>query len=387
MRSAIYLDHAATTRVDPRVVEVMLPYWTEHYGNAESVHSFGRAAKRGLEGARESVARQLNASPKEILFTAGGSESDNMALRGVMMQAGQGSHLITSIVEHKAVLDTARQLRDLYGFELTILPVDQFGRIRLSDLEAAIRPNTALISIMAANNEIGTLQPVAEIGRIAQQHNVLFHTDAVQAIKTENWNMATQPIDLLSIAAHKFNGPKGVGILYIRDGVEIIPATTGGGQERGLRPGTHNVAFAVGVAKALELAQVERLDHIARDTALRNQMIAGTLDALGDLCVLTGHPAERLPFNASFAIRDLKGNDMLMHLDMEGVAASSGSACSVGNPKPSRILDALGLSDEWLSGGLRFTVGVGNTASDIDQAINALVKTVDKLRKLTLKYR
>ena len=386
MRRAIYLDHAATTRVDPRVVEAMLPYWTEHYGNAESVHRFGRAAKRGLEGARESIARQLNASSKEIIFTAGGSESDNMALRGVMMQAGRGSHLITSIVEHKAVLDTARQLRDLYGCELTILPVDRYGQVRLHELEAAIRPNTALISIMAANNEIGTLQPVAEIGRIARQHNILFHTDAVQAIKTEAWDMATQPIDLLSIAAHKFNGPKGVGVLYLRNGIDLVPPTTGGGQERGLRPGTHNVAFAVGVAKALEIAQAERGERIAHDIALRDQMIAGTLNALGDDCVLTGHPTERLPFTASFAIRHLKGNDMLMHLDLEGVAASSGSACSVGNPKPSRILDALGLSDDWLSGGLRFTVGVGNTSDDIDHAIAALVKTVDKLKRLTLKY-
>ena len=386
MRRLIYLDHAATTRVHPQVVEAMLPYWTEHYGNAESVHSFGRSAKRGLESARESIAQQLNATPKEIIFTAGGSESDNLALRGVMMQAGKGSHLITSIIEHKAVLDTARQLRDLYGFELTILPVDAFGRVSLAELEAAIRPHTALISIMAANNEIGTVQDVAGIGRIARKHNIRFHTDAVQAIKTEAWDMSVQPIDLLSIAAHKFNGPKGVGILYIRDGVDIIPSTTGGGQERGLRPGTHNVAFAVGVAKALELAQADRETRIAHDLKLRDQMIAGVLDALPNDVVLTGHPTERLPFHASFAIRHLKGNDMLMHLDMEGIAASSGSACSVGNPKPSRILDALGLSDAWLSGGLRFTVGVGNSADDIEAAIAALVKTVDKLKRLTLKY-
>ena len=386
MRQAIYLDHAATTRVHSQVVEAMLPYWTEYYGNAESVHSFGRSAKRGLEGARESIARQLNANPKEIIFTSGGSESDNLALRGVMMQAGKGSHLITSIIEHKAVLDTARQLRDLYGFELTILPVDKFGQVRLDELEAAIRPNTALISIMAANNEIGTMQNVAEIGRIARKHSIRFHTDAVQAIKTETWDMSTQPIDLLSIAAHKFNGPKGVGVLYIRNGVDIIPAVTGGGQERGLRPGTHNVAFAVGVAKALELAQADRDVRISHDRQLRDLMIKGVLNALPDDAILTGHPIERLPFNASFAIRHLKGNDMLMHLDMEGIAASSGSACSVGNPKASRILDALGLSDEWLSGGLRFTVGVGNSADDIEVAVAALVKTVDKLKRLTLKY-
>ena len=387
---SIYLDHAATSPVHPDVVAAMLPIWTEDFGNPSSVHQWGQAARHHIEDARIKVATLLNAQPKEIIFTGCGTESDNMALRGVMMaarQSGVGNHLITSAVEHSAILDTAKQLRDLYDFDVTILDVDEFGRVRVDDVLAAIiEDDTALISIMAANNEIGTLQPIAEIGRIARQYGIPFHTDAVQAISTTAWDMATMPIDLLSIAPHKFNGPKGIGILYVRDGVELTPFMTGGGQESGLRPGTENVAFAVGAAKALEIAQTNRAENVKHYTHLRDMLINGILDALDDGVMLTGHRTERLPFTASFALQHLSGNDLLMHLDMAGIAASSGSACSVGNAKPSRILAALGLDESWTKGGLRLSVGRGVTESDIVYAVDKVVETVKRLQSLALKY-
>lgn len=385
----IYLDHAATSPVHPDVIDAMLPLWQQDFGNPSSMHRWGQAASHQFEAARNQIASLLNASPKEITFTGCGTESDNLALRGVMMaarQSGRGNHLITSIIEHKAILDTAEQLRDLYAFDLTVLPVDAFGRVSVADVEDAIRDDTVLISIMAANNEIGTLQPIDEIGQLARSRNVLFHTDAVQAISTTAWDMAAMPIDLMSIAPHKFNGPKGVGILYVRNGVEIVPSMTGGGQENGLRPGTENIAFAVGAAKALELAQADREATVAQYGHLRDMLIDGVLDALGDAVVLTGHRTERLPFTASFAMRHLGGNDLLMHLDMAGIAASSGSACSVGNGKPSRILQALGLGDEWTSGGLRLSVGRGVVESDIVYAVEKVVETVQRLGSLALKY-
>lgn len=385
----IYLDHAATSPVHPDVIEAMLPVWQTDFGNPSSMHRWGQNANHHLEEARRKVAQLLNASPKEIFFTGCGTESDNIALRGVMMAARQHGkhHLITSIIEHSAILDTAKQLRDLHGFELTVLDVDSDGRVDPADVEAAIvAGETALISIMAANNEIGTVQDVGEFGRIARQHNIPFHTDAVQAISTTAWDMASMPIDLLSIAPHKFNGPKGVGILYKREGVDIVPVTTGGGQENKLRPGTENVAFAVGAAKALEIAQREREANVAKYTQLRDLLIDGLLGSLGDSVVLTGHRSERLPFTASFALRHLSGNDLLMHLDMAGVAASSGSACSVGNPKPSRILQAIGLGDEWTRGGLRLSVGRGVEERDIVYAVEKVVETVRRLESLALKY-
>ncbi len=385
----IYLDHSATTPVRPEVLAAMLPHWTEGWGNPSSIHQQGRCARRALEDARRSIARQLNARSKEIIFTGCGSESDNLALRGVMMAAraeGHGDHLITSCIEHKAILDTAKQLRDVYGFEITILPVDKFGRVRLEDVEQAIRPTTTLISIMAASNEVGTVQDVEGIGRLAHTHNILFHTDAVQAISTTPWDMQTQPIDLMSLAPHKFNGPKGIGILYKRDGVTLTPSMTGGGQEGGLRPGTSNVAFAAGAAKALEIAQTERDTRNSHYLKLRDTMIERTLSALGNDCILTGHPTERLPFHVSIALRGLRGNDLLMHLDLAGISASSGSACSVGNPEPSAILRAMGLGDEWATGGLRFSFGCENTLEDVEFAVEALTKAVQNLKLITAKY-
>ncbi|MFO7683388.1 MAG: cysteine desulfurase family protein [Chloroflexota bacterium] len=383
----IYLDHGASTPVHPQVLAAMLPYWTAVYGNPSSSHSQGRQASRALDEARQTIAHLLNAQPEEIIFTGCGSESDNIALRGVMWAARQhkrGNHLIVSCIEHSAVLKTAVQLRDLFNFDLTILPVNHFGQVSPADVAAAIRPDTALISIMAANNEIGTLQPIAEIGAIARAHHVLFHTDAIQAAAVQGWDMAAQPIDLLSIAPHKFYGPKGVGILAARQGVELVSHLTGGGQENGLRAGTSNVAFAVGAAEALKLANDELETRLAHYTALSHRLIAGLTQTFPDDCVLTGHPSERLAHNASFAFRHLSGNDLLMHLDMAGIGASSGSACKTGNPKPAATLEAIGLDPAWTTGGLRLTVGTANTAEDIDYTLETMKTIVPRLQRLAV---
>ncbi len=385
----IYMDHGASTPVRPEVVEAMLPYWTDHYGNPSSAHFFGREASQGLERSRRQIADLLKAQPTEIVFTGCGSESDNMALRGVMWSArknGRGNHLIVSAIEHNAVLDTAKQLRDHFDFDLTILPVDNMGKIDLDELEKAIRPDTILISIMAANNEIGTFQPFDAIGELAHEHNVLFHTDAVQAAAFVDWDLKTQPIDLMSIAPHKFYGPKGVGILYVHKNIELVASLTGGGQEDGRRAGTVNVPFAVGAAESLRLALEERTANIAHYESLRDRLIDGVLSALPEDAILTGHPTDRLPHNASFAIRDVSGNDLLIHLDVAGVCASSGSACKTGNPKPSAILEALGLSQEWSRGGLRLTVGRQNTMNDIEYVLKKLPGIVQTVRSFSLSF-
>lgn len=382
---SIYLDHGASTPVRSEVLEAMIPYWINHYGNPSSTHQFGQTANRGLEMARETIAGYICARPNEIIFTGCGSESDNLALRGVMWAArarNQGNHIITSSIEHKAVLDTARQLESMFGFDLTILPVDSTGQISLADLEAAIRPDTVLISIMAANNEIGTFQPVHEIGRLARERGILFHTDAIQAAAVTPWNMQEMSIDLLSLAPHKFYGPKGIGILYVRQGVELVSSLTGGGQEDGRRAGTVNVPFAVGAATALQLAMDEMEETVAHYRSLRDQLIDGILATFGDNCILTGHPVQRLPHNASFAFRDLSGNDLLMHLDMAGISASSGSACLTGDPKPAAVLQAIGLSEQWTKGGLRLTVGRQNTVEDIAYVLDTLPDLVDRLQEL-----
>jgi cysteine desulfurase len=383
-RSSIYLDHGASTPVEPKVVAAMLPYFTEEYGNPSSLHRFGRRADGALEEARQTVADLLGARPSELIFTGAGSESDNLALRGVMWaarRAGRGNHLITSAIEHMAVLDTARQLRDLFGFDLTILPVDRFGRVILADLEGAIRPGTVLISIMSANNEIGTLQPIEAIGHLARERGILFHSDAIQSAAVSRWDMASMPIDLMSLAPHKFYGPKGVGILYVRQGIELISPLTGGSQEEGRRAGTANVPLAVGAATAFQLAQAERERNLAHYQKLRDRLIHGLLAALPEACVLTGHPTERLPHNASFSFRGVNGNDLLMHLDLAGIAASSGSACKVGDPQPAAVLQAIGLSEEWTLGGLRLTVGRQNTAAEIDYTLEVIPGIIDRLRQ------
>jgi cysteine desulfurase len=381
-REHIYLDHGASTPVDPRVVEAMLPYFSQEYGNPSSLHRFGRRAGGALEEARQTVAELLGAQPPEIVFTGAGSESDNLALRGVMWAAraaGRGNHLITSAIEHKAVLDTALQLRDLFGFELTVLPVDRFGQVSVADVDAAIRPSTVLISIMSANNEIGSLQPIEAVGALARERGVLFHSDAIQSAAVKAWDMETMAIDLMSLAPHKFYGPKGVGILYVRQGVELISSLTGGSQEEGRRAGTGNVPLAVGAATALRLAQDEREQNLAHYHALRNRLIEGLLTALPGHCLLTGHAEERLPHHASFAFRGVNGNDLLMHLDLAGIAASSGSACKVGDPKPAAVLQALGLGEEWTLGGLRLTVGRQNKPAEIEYTLEVIPGIIRKL--------
>jgi cysteine desulfurase len=382
----IYLDHGATTPVRVEVVEAMRPYWTQYYGNPSSIHRPGQAARRALEQARDVVAEALNAEPDEIIFTGGGSESDNLALRGVMWAArrsGRGNHFITCAIEHKAVLETAYQLRDLYGFDLTVLPVNGSGGIDLAELEASIRPGTVLISIMAANNEVGTLLPLVDIGEIAYRHGVLLHTDAVQAAAVTHWDVRAMPIDLLSLSAHKFYGPKGIGILYASHEVDLVPALSGGDQEDGRRAGTANVPGAVGAAEALRLTVTERESNIAHYRQLRDRLIDGIIASFPEDCVLTGHPVERLPNHASFAFRNVGGNDLLIHLDLARVAASSGSACLTGDPEPSAVLQAMGLSPDWTKGGLRLTVGKQNTLEEIEYVIKILPEIVEKARSFS----
>jgi len=386
----IYVDHGATTPLHPVVLEEMLPYWIQDYGNPASTHHFGRMAERGLEKARIEIAQLLGTRPQSIIFTGCGSESDNLAIRGVMAVArakGRGNHLITSIIEHKAILSTAQQLRDYDGYELTVLPVNEYGQVNPADVAAAIRPNTALISIMAANNEIGSFQPFLEIGAIARDHEVLFHTDAVQAAAYTAWNLREMPIDLMSIAPHKFYGPKGIGLLYLREGVDLLSSQTGGGQEFGIRAGTVNVPLAVGAAAALRLAMQERESLTTHYRNLSQRLVNGVLSQLpADAAILTGHPTDRLPHHASFAFRGLKGNELLMHLDLAGISASSGSACISGDPKPSDTLIALGLGEEWQKGGMRFTVGSQNTEADMDYVVSKLLEAFHKLRQLSLQY-
>ena len=379
----IYLDHGATTPVRKEVIEVMRPYWDQQYGNPSSIHRAGQEARRALEKARGMIADSLNSEADEIIFTGCGSESDNLALRGVMWAArarGAGNHFITCAIEHKAVLATAEQLRDLHGFDVTILPVSNSGGIDLNELEETIRTETVLISIMAANNEVGTLLPINEIGELAHAHNVLFHTDAVQAAAVIDWDVQAAPFDLLSLSAHKFYGPKGVGVLYAQRDVALVPTLSGGGQEDGRRSGTANVPGAIGAAEALRLAMAERESNVASYQQARDRLIQGITEAVPDDCVLTGDPIERLPNHASFAFRNISGNDLLMHLDVAGVAASSGSACLTGDPEPSPVLEAMGLDRAWTMGGLRLTVGKQNTMQEIEYVISVLPAIVEQLR-------
>lgn len=389
MNELIYMDYGATTPVDPRVVEAMLPYWTELYGNPSSVHEQGRRAEEGLSAARRRIAALLGAEPDEIVFTGSGSEADNLALRGIMgaaRAAGRGNHLITTAIEHKAVLDTARQLEKHDGFALTVLPVDEMGQVSVAQVAAAIRPETALISVMAANNEIGTLQPVEAIGELARERGILLHSDAIQAAAVRRWDMRALPLDLVSFAPHKFYGPKGIGFLYVRRGIELLPALTGGSQERGRRAGTENVPYAVGAAAAFALAMEELEQNVVHYRRLRDRLIAGVLAALPDDAILTGHPQERLPHNASFAFRQISGNDLLIQLDVAGIAASSGSACTTGNPLPSAVLEALGLDARWTGGGLRLTVGRQNTMEQVTRVLEVIPEAVRTLQQFQAQY-
>jgi len=387
-KRTIYLDHAATTAVDPRVVEAMLPYWTEHYGNASSIYALGRRAHQALEEARQTVADILHCTPREIIFTSCGTESDNLALRGVAFERrhrAKKNHIIISPIEHHAISHTVEQLVKYFGFEATYLPVDRYGFVDPADVEAAIRPDTALISVMYANNEVGTIEPIAEIGTIARSHGIPFHSDAVQAGGALNLDVNELNVDLMSLSAHKFYGPKGVGVLYARRGVPLLPMQTGGGHERNRRAGTENVAYIVGLATALRLAYEELEETNARLTRLRDRLIAGILERIPD-SQLSGHPTQRLPNNASLLFRYIEGESILLNLDLLGVAASSGSACTSGSLEPSHVLLAMGYPHEVAHGSLRLTLGKENTEADVDYVLEILPGIVEKLRQMSPLY-
>jgi cysteine desulfurase len=378
----IYLDHAATTALDPRVLDAMLPYLTTEYGNAGSIYMLGRHAMQALDNAREQVAELLHCRSNEIAFVGCGSESDNLAIKGIAFASQKkGNHLITSSVEHHAVLHTCQYL-DRFGFKTTYLPVDEYGRVSPDDVERHLTDQTVLVSIMYANNEVGTVEPIAEIGRICRAKKIPFHVDAVQAGGALPIDVAALHVDLLSLSAHKFYGPKGVGILYVRQGMRILPQLQGGSQERGRRAGTENVAGTVGAASALRLAY-EELPHVRpRIQALRDCLIEGILQIPRSR--LTGHPIERLPNNASFCFEGVEGESILLNLDMLGIAASSGSACTSGAVDPSHVLVAMGLAPEWSHGSLRLSLGKGNTEEEVERVISVLPGIVEKLRGLRL---
>jgi cysteine desulfurase len=374
----IYLDHAATTALDRRVLDAMIPYLTTEYGNASSIYTLGRHAMQAIDGAREEVAGILNCRPSEIIFTGGGSESDNLALKGLAFTAQKkGNHIITTPIEHHAVLHTCHYL-ERFGFQTTYLPVDGYGRVDPDEVARAITDRTILVSVMYANNEVGTIEPIAEIGRICRARKIPFHVDAVQAGGALPLDVAALNVDLMSLSAHKFYGPKGVGMLYARQGVRLLPQLQGGSQERGKRAGTENVAGIVGAATALRLAYEDLPTAQPRTQALRDRLIAGVLEIPGS--ELTGHPSERLPNNASFVFEGIEGESILLNLDLLGIAASTGSACTSGSVDPSHVLLAMGFSAEKARGSLRLTLGKENTAEDIETFLAALPGILEKLR-------
>jgi cysteine desulfurase len=380
----IYLDHAASTPVSADVVETMLPYFNQLYGNASGLHRQARASARAIEEARHTVARVLGCSPAEIVFTACGTESDNLAIRGAAwaaMLAGKGNHLITTPIEHHAVSHTIDQLCTHFGFEQTVVPVDNYGVVDPQAIAAAIRPATILISVMYANNEVGSIQPVSEIGAIARRNNILFHTDAVQAAAYLPLSVDALNVDLLAISGHKIYAPKGVGILYIRKNTPLLPTLTGGGHEQNHRPGTENVPYIVGIAKALEMITNTRDQQSNRQAGLRDRLISGVLSQISG-SQLTGHPANRLPNNASFVFEGCEADAILMHLDMAGVQASSGSACTTGMPQPSHVLSAMGVPHTLGLSALRLSLGYHTTAGEIDFVLETLPGIIKKIQAL-----
>jgi len=378
----IYLDHAATTPVDEEVLEAMLPFLTGKYGNPSSIHQLGREARHAVEEARETIAEIIGCRPTEIVFTGSGTEADNLAIKGIAYsRAERGKHIITSSVEHHAVLHACRSL-EKQGFEVTYLPVDRYGVVDLEALRTAIRPDTILISVMHANNEVGTLQPVEEIGAIALEHNIPFHTDAVQTFGLIPTRVTDLHCSLMSISAHKVYGPKGVGALYVRRGCRLTPIIDGGGQEKERRSGTENVAGIVGFATAARLAQ-QRMEQgeTERVRRLRDQLAQGLEASIPDLR-LNGHPQQRLPNNLNYSIRYLEGEAMLLALDQHNICASSGSACTTGSLEPSHVLKAMGVTRQWSRGTVRFTLGKGNTADDVQRVVEVFPPIVSELRSL-----
>ena len=385
MNKVIYLDNAATTKVASEVVEAMLPYFTENYGNPSSVYSFASKNKEAITKQREIIADVLGAKANEIYFTAGGSESDNWALKATAeAYKDKGNHIITSKIEHHAILHTAEYL-EKNGFEVTYLDVDENGMVRLEDLKAAIRPTTILISIMFANNEIGTIEPIKEIGAIAKEHNILFHTDAVQAFGQVPINVDECNIDMLSASGHKLNGPKGIGFLYIRKGVKIRSFVHGGGQERKRRAGTENVPGIVGIGAATARAVKTMEERTKKEAKLRDYLINRVLDEV-PYTKLNGHLKERLPNNANFSFRFIEGESLLIMLDMKGICASSGSACTSGSLDPSHVLLAIGLPHEIAHGSLRLTLSEETTKEEIDYVVESIKEIVTKLRNMSPLY-
>jgi len=378
-RWEIYLDHAATTPLHPEVLQEICQFLETTFGNPSSLHFYGRAAKQQLELARKSVADLIGAQPQEIIFTSGGTEADNLAITGVALaNMVRGRHIITSAIEHHAVLNTCKALARK-GFDLTVLPVDGDGIVDPSDLKKAIRRDTILITIMHANNEIGTIEPIPELGRIAREYGIIFHTDAVQTAGYIPLNVDDLGVDLLSLSAHKIYGPKGAGALYLRDGVKLSPLIHGGGQEKKCRPGTENLPGIVGFGKAAEVVARDLTRMSSRYKMLCDRLIKGIQERLPD-AKLNGHPERRLPHNANFSFRGTKGECLLVGLDQQGIAVSAGAACSSGDARMSHVLEAIGLTPEVGAGTIRMTVGRSNTAEDIDYVIDVLVDLVEKLR-------
>ena len=385
MKKLIYLDNAATTKTAPEVVEAMLPYFSEYYGNASTVYAFGEESRKAVTHARDTIAKALAAKSEEIYFTAGGSESDNWALKATAeAYKSKGNHIITSKIEHHAILHTCEYLAQ-QGFEITYLDVDENGLISLEELEKAIRPTTILISIMFANNEIGTIEPAAEIGRIAHEHGVLFHTDAVQAFGQVPIDVDAMHIDMLSSSGHKLNGPKGIGFLYIRKGVKIRSLIHGGAQERKRRAGTENVPGIIGYGKAVELAMADLEERTKKEAELRDYLIKRVETEI-PFTRVNGDRSKRLPNNVNFCFRFIEGESLLIMLDMKGICASSGSACTSGSLDPSHVLLAIGLEHEIAHGSLRLTLGIDTTKEEIDTTIEELKKIVSHLREMSPLY-
>ncbi len=378
MRRFVYMDNGATTMVDPEVVKTMLPYFTEKFGNASSVHGKGQEAKRVLEESRETVAKSIRAKPSEIIFTSGGTESDNLAIKGIVYNNKDKNHIITSSIEHHAVLNTCKEL-EKEGFKVTYLDVDKGGFIDLEQLEKNITNKTALVSIIQGNNEIGTIQDIEKIGKICRKNNVLFHSDTIQSFTKTSLDVRKVGVDLLSFSAHKIHGPKGVGALFLREGLKIKPLYQGGAHERGIRPGTENISSIVGFAKAVSLCKSGHVEHMKR---LRDYLIDSVLKDI-DNVLLNGPRKERLCNNANLCFRHVEGEGLGAYLDVNGICVSSGSACSSLELKPSHVLIAIGLNKELANGSLRFTLSRFTTKDDIDYVLENLVKHVGKLRKIS----
>lgn len=380
----VYLDHSATSAVDPQVIEVMLPYFTTEYGNASSLHELGHDALEALEDARSKIAHVLNAQPAEIIFTSGGTESNNLALKGAAFAAltkkSKKNHIITSAIEHDCVLNSCRWLEKI-GFSITFLPVDRYGLVSPEQLENAITPQTLMVSIMHANNEIGTVQDIAALGAIAQEHGVYFHTDGVQSVTKLPVNVKDMNVDMFSISSHKIHGPKGVGCLYIRKGTKIDPILHGGGHEKGFRSGTENIPGIAGFAEAMKLGEEKRPIEMPRIQELRDRLIRGALTI--DHSWLNGHPEKRLPINANFSFQFIEGEALVLRLSMKGISSSTGSACSSKSLEPSHVLLAIGLRPEEAHGSLRLTLGRDNTREDIDYTLDVLPHVVSDLRKMS----